>query len=105
MLLADIRRIFDKESRDRLSTQELLAALREDEDRPWHDYREEGFGITDKQLARLLKLFRIHPNSVRIPRERNAQGVHAGMVSRRLRSLPASQLRGPGPCRNIRNRE
>jgi putative DNA primase/helicase len=66
MLLADIRRIFDKQSPDRLSTQELLAALREDEDRPWHDYREEGFGITDKQLARLLKLFAIHPNSVRI---------------------------------------
>ena len=66
MLLTDIYRIFDEKAVDRLSTQALLEALNSDEDRPWHDYHEGGFGINAKQLARLLKLFGIHPTSVRI---------------------------------------
>ena len=47
-------------------TGDLLEALHADEHRPWHDYQEQGFGITSRQLARLLKLFGIHPKSVRI---------------------------------------
>jgi hypothetical protein len=68
MLLADIRQIVERryKSADRISTGDLLEALHADEHRPWHDYQEEGFGITSRQLARLLKLFGIHPKSVRI---------------------------------------
>jgi hypothetical protein len=44
MLLTDIRRIFDANATDRLSTQELVEELHKNEDRPWHDYRDEGSG-------------------------------------------------------------
>jgi hypothetical protein len=66
MLLADIRRIFEDRKTDRLPTKELLAALNAKEDRPWHDFREEGFPLGAKELARLLKVFGIHPSSVRV---------------------------------------
>jgi hypothetical protein len=66
MLLADIRQIFEENGTDRLSTQNLIAALSADEERPWHDYRDQGLRITDKQLAHLLKLFGIRPSSVRV---------------------------------------
>jgi len=67
MLLADIRRIFDEMAMDRLSSGDLINALVADEARPWHDYREQGCRISNKQLARLLRVFDIAAaRSVRI---------------------------------------
>jgi hypothetical protein len=90
MLLTDIRRIFEEKATDRLSTQSLLAALCAKEDRPWHDYKDQGDGITDKELARLLKLFGIHPNSVRIG-EKTPKGYKRELFEDAFdRYLPAS---------------
>ena len=66
MLLADIRRIFDEKAKSRLSTEELISALVDEEDRPWCDFREQGHRIGARQLARLLKVFGIRPGTVRI---------------------------------------
>lgn len=66
MLLADIRRIFDEKAKNRLSTEELISALVDEEDRPWCDFQEQGHRIGAKQLARLLKVFGIRPGTVRI---------------------------------------
>jgi hypothetical protein len=65
-LLADIRRAFEQEQVNRLSTQRLIEILRQDEQRPWHDYQDQGAPIESKQLARLLRVFGIRPSSVRI---------------------------------------
>jgi hypothetical protein len=43
------------------------------EDRPWNDFHEQGYRIGDKQLARLLRMFGIHSNSIRIG-ERTPKG-------------------------------
>jgi hypothetical protein len=66
MLLADIRRVFDDDGTGRLSTEALIAALAEMEERPWNDFHDRGCRIGGKQLARLLRVFGIHSNSIRI---------------------------------------
>lgn len=66
MLLADIRRVFAARGVDRIETKELVTALCWDEERPWHDFHERSFRITDRQLAKLLAPFDIRPETVRI---------------------------------------
>lgn len=66
MLLADIRRVFGPRGMDRLDTKSLIAALCDDQDRPWHDFRGQGCRITEKQLAALLRLFDIRSKTMRI---------------------------------------
>jgi putative DNA primase/helicase len=77
-LLSDIRRIFDRSEKDRLSTKHILQELARFEERPWGDYGEGFRGrdpreLTDRQLAGLLKPFRIKPreksNTIRIGAE------------------------------------
>lgn len=73
MLLADIRPLFIERGVDRLDTKSLLHALCKDEERPWCEY-DRGAGITDRQLARLLKMFAIRPNSIRMPDDKTPKG-------------------------------
>jgi hypothetical protein len=65
MLLEDIRRIFDEESIDRVSSQELVTKLVEMEGRPWVEFKNSKL-ITPTQLAHLLAAFQIVPNNIRI---------------------------------------
>jgi putative DNA primase/helicase len=64
MLLADLRELFAAEPSGVLMTAEILAALHRREDRPWPEYRR-GKPITDRQMASLLKPFRVSPGTVR----------------------------------------
>jgi putative DNA primase/helicase len=64
-LLADIRRVFEAVDTDRLRSEQLCAELGKMEDRPWCDY-SDGFRITPRQLAKLLRPFQVRPDSVRI---------------------------------------
>lgn len=92
MLLADIRQVFEEKVTDRLPTQSLLTALCANEDRPWHDYQDQSYGITDKQLARLLRVFGIHPNSVRLPDSKTPKGyMRAWFEDAFDRYLPVSR--------------
>jgi putative DNA primase/helicase len=62
-LLHDLRDVFA--GRNRLSTKDLIDALKEMEDRPWGEWSRDG-AITPRGLAKLLKGFRIEPADVRL---------------------------------------
>jgi hypothetical protein len=65
MLLADIRSIFDEWKGDRLTSQELVSALICMEERPWVEC-QRGRALTKNGLARLLRPFGIHSQTIRI---------------------------------------
>jgi putative DNA primase/helicase len=64
MLLSDLRGLFERETSGVLFTKDILAALAGDESRPWAEWKS-GKPITDRQLAALLRGFKIRPRSVR----------------------------------------
>lgn len=63
LLLGAIRAAFD--GRDVLSTEDLLAALNDDDDHPFGGWRD-GKGLDARTLAAKLKPYRIKPRGVRI---------------------------------------
>jgi len=64
-LLADLRDLFGERGQDRLTSSEIIRRLRTMEDRPWAEWRQDK-PITTRQLAALLKPFKIEPRSVRL---------------------------------------
>ena len=102
MLLSDIRRIFSDKGADKLSTDSLLSALCRDEDRPWHDYHEEGHGIDSKQLARLLKLFGIYSERIRPAGQAQCRGyIRAHFGDAFARYLPKEAECNPLPQSSV----
>jgi putative DNA primase/helicase len=67
-LLVDVREIFDKIKTDRIFSSQLCQTLASNEVRQWAKCNR-GQPITEYQLARLLKEFRISPRSIRIGEE------------------------------------
>lgn len=68
-LLSDIQEIFDAKMVDRLPSADLVAALVEDDEKPWAGY-SRGFPIKQVQVARLLRPYGICSNTIRIsPRD------------------------------------
>jgi len=63
-LLADIRRVFDEQGIDRVSSAALAAALHEIEESPWAEWY--GKPITTTGIARLLKRYEIKPKVTRV---------------------------------------
>jgi putative DNA primase/helicase len=63
-LLTDLRELFVRAPTGILFTKELLAALHQDETRPWPDWKN-GRPITERHLAGLLKPHKIKPKTVR----------------------------------------
>src|SRR5262245_430692 len=72
-LLADIKGAFDASGLAEVSTKALIAALCMDTERPWAAYFR-GEEITDRQLAKLLKPFRIVSTTVHPPGAPHAKG-------------------------------
>jgi len=64
MLLADIKSAFDDKSTDRLSSADLCEVLNGMEGKPWGDWK--GKNLTANQLAKLLKPFKIVPDTIRV---------------------------------------
>jgi Protein of unknown function (DUF3631) len=64
-LLADIERVFDASSEDRIPTVELLRALHADDEGPWADWYGKPLGA--RVLSDMLKRFGIRSRSVRLP--------------------------------------
>lgn len=64
-LLADIHSIFESKNVDRISTTDLIAALCEDEEKPWATYNK-GFPIKPTQVAHRLREYGICSNTIRI---------------------------------------
>lgn len=65
LLLDDIRKIFDKLGKDRITSEMLVGQLARYEDRPWGDWNGTK-PLTERQLARLLKPIRIKPKTIRV---------------------------------------
>jgi putative DNA primase/helicase len=72
-LLVDINRAFDASGLAEIPTKALIAALCADTERPWAAYFK-GEGITDRQLAKLLKPFGIVSTTVHPPGMPHAKG-------------------------------
>jgi hypothetical protein len=66
LLLGDIRDVFDKLRRDRVSSAEIIENLVEIVARPWVEFGKSGKPLTQNKLARLLKPLGIGPRVVRI---------------------------------------
>jgi hypothetical protein len=64
LLLTDLRELFANQPSGVLFTREILAKLHADETRPWPEWRS-GKPITDRQLAALLKPYKVKPKTVR----------------------------------------
>lgn len=63
-LLADLKLIFEEAGQDQISTVEILEKLIDMEDRPWPEWYR-GKPLSSRQLARLLKPFKVSPGTVR----------------------------------------
>lgn len=64
-LLSDIQEVWEAKRVDRISTADLIAALCEDEEKPWATYNK-GFQIKPRQVARKLSEYGISSNTIRI---------------------------------------
>jgi putative DNA primase/helicase len=64
-LLTDIKRIFEEQGKDRLSSGEIVTALAAMEERPWSEWKG-GKPITANALARLLSAYLIFPTNIRV---------------------------------------
>lgn len=74
-LLRGIKQVFmDKPNVDRLSTHDLVEALRTDPDSPWESGINYGRGLDARSLSRYLKPFGIRPGTVRPTPTTTAKG-------------------------------
>jgi hypothetical protein len=74
-LLGDIRAMAADKGVDRLTSSELAETLYTLEDRPWAEWGRNAKPISKNQIARILKDFKIYPETIRIG-ERTAKGYH-----------------------------
>lgn len=65
-LLRGIKRVFTDKNVDRLSTHDLVEALRTDPESPWDSGINNGRGLDARSLSRFLKPFGIRPDGIRI---------------------------------------
>lgn len=73
LLLADCRKALDAEDADRISSKGLLAYLREIEEAPWGNFKNDK-PLSAKTLASILRRFEIKSRTVRFPDETTAKG-------------------------------
>lgn len=64
-LLTDIRAVFDERQMNGIRSQAMAGHLCEIEGRPWADWNH-GKGMTPNNLARQLKKFGLHPQTIRV---------------------------------------
>jgi hypothetical protein len=108
MLLADIRRVFDDRQKrgskdaDRISSTDLVTALTMLTDRPWATW-SRGKPVTAVAVARLLKSFRIVPNTIKLSDGKQPNGYKRSQfddaLGRYLSNSPdsATQSSPPSP--------
>jgi putative DNA primase/helicase len=66
MLLSDIRDIFAASTLDAITSKHLVAALLEDEIKPWVAYGKSQRPITERQVSSLLREFKVYPRTIRM---------------------------------------
>jgi hypothetical protein len=63
LLLADLHELFERQPSSVLFTREIIAALATRDDRPWSEWGKGGKPISGRQVAALLKPFKIKTNA------------------------------------------
>jgi len=76
LLLTDLKNLFRERGTDRLPSIEIVEALLKLEERPWAEYGRQKKPITQRQLASILKKYRVFSRSIRINREQVKQGYY-----------------------------
>jgi len=66
LLLEDLYHLFTTAQTDRLTSEAVVAGLRQLEERPWSEWGRNEKPITATQVARLLRPFDIKPKSIRV---------------------------------------
>jgi hypothetical protein len=64
-LLADIRTIFDDRTDDKITSEDMIAKLRDIESSPWADW-DHGKGLSKGKLARFLRKYDVAPRTIRL---------------------------------------
>ena len=64
ILFTDIRQLFHDRQTDKLWSEEIVSALAQMENRPWPEWKS-GKPITQRQLAQLLKPFKIESKDIK----------------------------------------
>jgi len=97
LLLSDIKKVLESDSElGRITSATLVAALAQIEERPWAEYGRSQKPITARQVARMLKSFKISSRQIRVG-ESTCKGYHvADFDDAFARYLPPS----PPPKRN-----
>jgi len=72
-LLADLRDLFEKRGEDRLASSVIVKHLGAMEERPWSEWKQ-GKQMSARQLAALLKPFKVEPRSIRLSDNKTAKG-------------------------------
>lgn len=97
LLLEDLRTLFDVRGAERLTSVEIVQALKKMEDRPWPEWRKDN-PITTRQLATLLKPFGVAPKQIWVDGN-NTRGYELlGLQDAFNRYIPLPHPLGPlGP--------
>jgi putative DNA primase/helicase len=99
-LLADIYDIFNEKGVEKIFSEDICNDLATREDRPWPEWKN-GRAITQMQLARQLKLFKIKPKSIRI-NAKTAKGYElGGFVDAFATYLPARNVTPSQPAETL----
>ncbi|MHB8455360.1 MAG: DUF3631 domain-containing protein [Acidiferrobacterales bacterium] len=77
MLLADIRATFEASGLDRITTENLLEVLTDNDERPWVEF-SHGTPLSSRGLARLLRPFDIRSGTIRLDDGRTPKGYMRG---------------------------
>jgi len=91
ILLGDIKAMADDKNTDRLTSAELAETLHGIEGRPWADWGRNGKPISPNQVARLLKEFKIYPETIRIGADRTARGYYLNKFAEAFERYLGSQ--------------
>jgi putative DNA primase/helicase len=65
LLLSDIKDIFAASALDAMPSKNLVAALHDDQTKPWLAYGKNQKPISDRQVSDLLKEFKVYPRNIK----------------------------------------
>jgi hypothetical protein len=92
LLLSHIREVVRDRDGDRITSRELVDALRADEDWPWKERGRKG--LTPIELAKLIRRYGVRPNPLHFKHAPNAKGYYFKDLFRAfanyLRNIPES---------------
>jgi len=104
-LLIDIKAIFEGQSIDRISSEDLVRCLVDMEDRPWPEYRA-GKPISKTGVARILKPFGVKPKTTRLKSGERLKGYQLDWFEKVFEIyLPPTTIPNVTPVTTFENKD